>query len=85
MKISYKTSGSCASRIEIEIDNGLIVDTTFVDGCAGNTKAVAALVRGMEVSEAVRRLKGIACQGDTSCPDQLAQALEKAQSDALAS
>jgi uncharacterized protein (TIGR03905 family) len=79
MKISYQTSGSCASRIEIEIDNGVIVETTFVNGCAGNTQAVAALVRGMQVSEAVKRLKGIACQGDTSCPDQLARALEQAQ------
>ncbi|WP_026841671.1 TIGR03905 family TSCPD domain-containing protein [Citrifermentans bremense] len=85
MKISYQTSGSCASRIEIEVDNGVIVETTFVDGCAGNTQAVSALVRGMEVSEAIRRLKGIACQGDTSCPDQLAQALEKAQSGAIPS
>ncbi|QWV94847.1 TIGR03905 family TSCPD domain-containing protein [Geomonas oryzisoli] len=79
MKVSYNTSGSCASRIEIEIEDGVIVATKFVDGCAGNTQAVAALVRGMEVSEAIRRLKGIACQGDTSCPDQLARALEQSQ------
>lgn len=79
MKISYQTSGSCASRIEIEIEDGVITETTFVNGCAGNTQAVAALVRGMEVNEAISRLKGIACQGDTSCPDQLAKALERAQ------
>ncbi|WP_243688682.1 TSCPD domain-containing protein [Geotalea toluenoxydans] len=40
--------------------------------------AVGALVKGMAVEEAIRRLKGIACQGDTSCPDQLARALEQA-------
>ncbi len=79
MKISYQTSGSCASRIEIEIEDGVITETTFVNGCAGNTQAVAALVRGMKVNEAISRLKGIACQGDTSCPDQLAKALERAQ------
>ena len=79
MQISYETSGSCATRIEIEIEDGIIMGTEFVNGCAGNTQAVAALVRGMEVSEAVRRLKGIACQGNTSCPDQLAKALEQAQ------
>jgi len=78
MRISYETSGSCATRIEIEIADGCIVGTEFIDGCAGNTQAVAALVQGMQVSEAIRRLKGIACQGDTSCPDQLARALEKA-------
>jgi len=53
--------------------------TEFVDGCAGNTQAVAALVRGMAVGEAISRLKGIVCQGDTSCPDQLARALEQTQ------
>lgn len=78
MQISYETSGTCAKRIDIEIEAGTIVNASFVDGCAGNTQAVAALVKGMAVSEAVRRLKGIACQGDTSCPDQLARALEAA-------
>jgi uncharacterized protein (TIGR03905 family) len=79
MHLSYQTSGTCVSRIEIDIEDGVIVGTEFVDGCAGNTQAVAALVRGMEVSEAISRLKGIACQGDTSCPDQLARALEQIQ------
>lgn len=79
MQLSYLTSGSCATRIEIEIEDGIIVGAEFIDGCAGNTRAVAALVRGMAVGEAISRLKGIACQGDTSCPDQLAKALEKAQ------
>ena len=79
MRLSYDTIGSCATRIEIEIEDGCIVSTEFVNGCAGNTQAVAALVRGMQVSEAISRLKGIACQGDTSCPDQLARALERSQ------
>lgn len=79
MQLSYQTSGSCATRIDIEIEDGIITATSFVNGCAGNTQAVAALVRGMKVSEAVERLKGIACQGDTSCPDQLARALEQSQ------
>ena len=78
MRLSYATSGTCAKRIDILIEEGVIVDTAFVDGCAGNTQAVAALVKGMAVTEAVRRLKGITCQGDTSCPDQLARALETA-------
>ncbi|MBT1070170.1 TIGR03905 family TSCPD domain-containing protein [Pelotalea chapellei] len=78
MQISYETSGTCATQINIEIEAGIIVDVEFIRGCAGNTQAVAALVKGMPVAEAVRRLKGIACQGDTSCPDQLARALETA-------
>lgn len=78
-QFSYKTSGSCAKRIDIEIDDGTIVSVDFIEGCAGNTRAVSALVKGMPVRDAVRRLKGIACQGDTSCPDQLALALEAAE------
>jgi uncharacterized protein (TIGR03905 family) len=78
MQFSYKAIGSCASQIDVEIEDGLIGNVDFIGGCAGNTTAVAALVKGMAVEEAVRRLKGIACQGDTSCPDQLAQALEAA-------
>lgn len=85
MKLSYETSGSCASRIEIEIEDGVIMSTRFVDGCAGNTQAVAALVRGMDVNEAISRLRGIACQGDTSCPDQLAKALEQSQTSRMPS
>lgn len=78
MQFSYNTAGSCATRIDIEIKDGFIISADFIEGCAGNTQAVSALVKGMPVAEAVRRLKGIACQGDTSCPDQLARALEKA-------
>lgn len=78
MRISYNTLGTCASRIDIEVENGIIQAAAFVDGCAGNTQAVGALVRGMAVEEAIQRLRGITCQGDTSCPDQLARALEQA-------
>jgi len=76
MQISYETAGSCAKRIDIEIEAGVIVGVDFIDGCPGNTKAVAALVKGMPVVEAARRLRGIVCNDDTSCPDQLARALE---------
>jgi uncharacterized protein (TIGR03905 family) len=81
MRLSYETAGSCATRIDVEIESGKIVSAAFIGGCAGNTQAVAALVKEMPVAEAVRRLKGIACQGDTSCPDQLAKALEAAASE----
>ena len=73
----YKTRGTCSSRIEYEIENGIVTECRFVGGCAGNTQGVAALVKGMKVEEAVARLKGIPCGfRGTSCPDQLARALE---------
>lgn len=76
MKFSYKTVGTCSKQINIEVESGVLVSADFIGGCSGNGQAVAALVKEMPVTEVVRRLRGIACQGDTSCPDQLARALE---------
>ena len=76
--ISYNTSGTCARKIEIDVENGTVVDVKFIGGCSGNTQGVAALVKGMSVEEAIKRLDGIRCGfKSTSCPDQLAQALKK--------
>ncbi|MBI5883844.1 MAG: TIGR03905 family TSCPD domain-containing protein [Elusimicrobia bacterium] len=76
-KLSYKTTGTCSSLITIEVDGNRVKKIVFKDGCQGNTQGVAALAAGMPVSEVISRLKGIKC-GDkqTSCPDQLARALE---------
>ena len=75
---TYKTRGVCSRAIEYEIENGVVTECRFVGGCMGNTQGVAALVKGMTVAEAVSRLKGIQCgPRGTSCPDQLARALEQ--------
>ena len=74
---SYKTSGTCSRAINIELDGNIIKEVQFVGGCNGNTKGISALVKGMDVNEAISRLEGITCgQRSTSCPDQLAQALK---------
>ena len=75
----YKTKGVCAQGIEFEIDdNKKVHNIKFTGGCSGNTQGVASLVEGMEVEEVIKRLKGIDCGGrGTSCPDQLAKALEQ--------
>lgn len=76
--ISYKTSGVCSRQIDLVVEDGIITEASFVGGCSGNTQGVAALVIGMTTDEAIRRLRGIKCGfKPTSCPDQLAQALEK--------
>ena len=76
--ITYKTKGVCSRQIDMDIDNGIIVDAKFTGGCSGNTQGVAALVIGMTVEEAIKRLRGIKCGfKSTSCPDQLAVALEE--------
>ena len=75
---TYKTKGVCARAIDIDIDDNTIRKVRFQGGCMGNTQGVAALVQGMDVDEAIRRLKGIQCGfKGTSCPDQLALALEQ--------
>ena len=77
--ITYNTRGVCSRRINIDIEDGRVVKVVFEGGCSGNTQGVAALVAGMEIDEAIRRLSGIRCNfKPTSCPDQLARALEKA-------
>ena len=75
--IEYRTKGTCSRAIVVDVEDGVIVDCAFVGGCAGNTQGVAALVKGMKVEDAIAKIKGIRCGfKSTSCPDQLALALE---------
>jgi len=79
MKSTYITKGTCARSIEIELEDGIIRSVRFNGGCDGNLQGVSRLVEGMPAEDAVQRLKGIRCgRKSTSCPDQLAQALEQA-------
>ena len=74
----YQTHGTCSTAIDVEVKDGIIESVQFTGGCNGNTKGICALVKGMPVEEAISRLKGIKCGfKSTSCPDQLAQALEQ--------
>ena len=79
-QFSYTTHGVCSRQIDLTIEDDIIVEAKFTGGCHGNTQGVAALVIGMNVDEAIRRLKGIKCgMKNTSCPDQLSRALEAAK------
>ena len=76
--IEYKTKGTCARAVIVDVEDGIITDCEFVGGCSGNTQGVASLVKGMKVEDAISKLKGIKCgMRSTSCPDQLSKALEK--------
>lgn len=79
----YKTRGTCSKAIEIEVNGDTIDQVRFINGCKGNTQGVSRLVAGMKVDEVIKRLKGIPCQGATSCPDQLARALEEMKAQGL--
>lgn len=73
----YQTKGTCSTAIDIEVKDGVIESVVFTGGCNGNLQGIGALVKGMSPEEAIRRLKGIRCgMKPTSCPDQLAHALE---------
>ena len=81
--IEYKTKGVCSRMVIVDVEDGVITDCQFIGGCAGNTKGVAALVKGMTAEDAIGKIKGIRCGfKDTSCPDQLARALENALAEA---
>jgi uncharacterized protein (TIGR03905 family) len=74
----YETKGVCATRIRFAVEDGILVRVCFEDGCDGNSQGLARLVEGMAVTDVIRHLRGIRCEDrDTSCPDQLARALEK--------
>ncbi len=75
---SYKTRGVCSREINISVTDGIIDSVQYIGGCSGNTQGVSALVKGMHIDEAIKRLSGIKCGfKSTSCPDQLAEALKK--------
>lgn len=76
--MTYQTKGTCSTSIEVEVEDGKIKFVQFFGGCNGNLKGIASLVTGMEIEDAISRLKGIRCGfKPTSCPDQLAHALEE--------
>ena len=72
----YKTRGTCSQQILIEADGDTLTHVEFIGGCTGNTQGVARLCTGMNIDEVIARCKGIQCRAGTSCPDQLATALE---------
>lgn len=78
MTINFKTKGVCARQINVEVEDGIVKDVEFVGGCSGNTQGVARLAKGMKVTDVIKLLKDVDCGGrGTSCPAQLAQALEE--------
>ena len=77
--IQYQPKGVCSNYMEIDVDGGVIQDCRVKGGCNGNLQGIGRLVEGMPVDEVIARLRGIRCgYKPTSCPDQLATALEQA-------
>lgn len=70
-KYDFIPQGVCSRCIHLD-------NVSFDGGCHGNLQGIAALVHGMHKDEVIKRLQGIRCGNkNTSCPDQLAFALQK--------
>lgn len=79
MHYQYMTYGTCSAMIDFDLEDGIVRNVRFFGGCGGNTQGVAKLVEGMRAEEVISRLQGIDCGGKgTSCPDQLARAIQQA-------
>ena len=79
MTYQHRTRGTCSREITFDIEDGIVKNVRFVGGCHGNTQGLAALAEGMPAEQLIARLKGIDCnRRGTSCPDQLAIAVETA-------
>ncbi len=78
MHYSYTPHGVCSKNIAFDIIDGKVRNLHFTGGCSGNTQGLSALIEGMDAAQAAERLSGLKCgMKDTSCPDQLAKALQQ--------
>lgn len=73
--ITYSTKGTCSRQIIFDIEDNKVKNVKFIGGCLGNLQGISKLVEGRDINEVIATLKGIRCKGNTSCPDQLANAL----------
>ena len=79
MTYEYRTRGVCSAKITFDLTDGIVSNVRFMGGCNGNLKGISQLVDGMKAEDIIERIKGTKCGfKNTSCPDQLAVALEEA-------
>lgn len=73
---TYRTQGTCSKMINFDVDeNNRLHNVVFTGGCGGNLQGIARLVEGKDIDEVEQLLKGVQCRNNTSCPDQLSQAI----------
>ncbi|NDW11542.1 TIGR03905 family TSCPD domain-containing protein [Bacteroides sp. 214] len=78
MIYTYRTTGTCSTNIEIEVEGDVIKNVVYWGGCNGNLQGISKLLKGMKVSDVISKLEGIKCGNrSTSCPDQLCKALHE--------
>jgi uncharacterized protein (TIGR03905 family) len=75
--MTYKTQGVCCKEITLAVEDGIIKEINFSNGCDGNLKGIAQLAKGRKAADIIPLMRGIKCGPKaTSCPDQLARALQ---------
>lgn len=78
MQYIYEPQGVCSRQMIFEIEGDIIKSIKIVGGCAGNTLGISKLIEGLTIDEIIKKLKGVPCgYRGTSCPDQIARALEE--------
>ena len=78
MQYTYKTKGVCSTTIIIDVEGDTVTGVRFIGGCNGNLQGISSLVSGMKVDDVINKLENIRCGfKNTSCPDQLANALKQ--------
>ena len=79
MTYEYRTKGVCSAKITFDLTDGIVSNVRFMGGCNGNLKGISQLVDGMKAEDIIEKIKGTKCGfKNTSCPDQLAVAVEQA-------
>ena len=77
--ITYRPTGVCSVQYDIVLEDDVIADIQIYGGCDGNLKGISSLLKGMKAQDAIERMSGIRCRTKaTSCPDQIAKALQEA-------
>lgn len=70
--------GACCTTIHVSLEGQVIRHVKIIDGCAGNHTGIENLVKGCPAQDVIAKLLGTQCQNGTSCPDQVARALQEA-------
>lgn len=78
MEYRYEPEGVCSYEMIFEIDGDVVKSLKIIGGCPGNTVGVSKLIENKKIDDIIKMLKGINCGSrGTSCPDQIARALEE--------
>jgi uncharacterized protein (TIGR03905 family) len=73
----YRTQGVCSPEIHLQVVQGYLSEIRFVGGgCPGNARLVTRLLEGRHLDDVLQLVNGIDCRNGTSCPDQLASAIQ---------